>query len=877
MLEDVIQKDTTWLLLCTALVLLMQAGFICLESGLVRAKNSVSVAIKNVVDFCLASLVFWAVGFGLMFGASWSGFVGTSGFLFGEVTQPWLTSFFLFQLLFCGTATTIVGGAVAERMRFAGYLFVALLIAALVYPVIGHWIWAKEATGGWLHHLGFIDFAGATVVHSTAGWVALAAVMIIGPRLGRFQPDPISIHGHNLPMAALGTFLLWFGWYGFNGGNVLQLNAQVPLIFVNTTLAGAAGGVASVVLTWQRFGRPIVPLVLNGVIAGLVGITASANIMSPVAALFIGAVAGIICVLTTQLLEWWRIDDVIGAVPTHAAAGVWGTLAVALFADPAAWGTGLGRWEQLGVQAIGIGSCFAWAFGIGGTGLWLVNRWFPLRVTAQEEEIGLNMAEHGASTALLDLVGEMERHRQRGDFFMPVEVEPHTEVGQIAEEYNRVLARVVTDTQKRDVALTTLQVETNYVETLQKVAIAANEGDRLEDALHTTLNIVCRITKWPVGHAYVRLNSKDEILQSTRLWHLDDPEKFAVFRQVTEQMAFPSGRGLPGRVLATGHPAWISDVTQDSNFPQGRIAKEIGVKGAFAFPVILGETVMAVLEFYSEQAEEPNERLLEIMEAIGTQLGRLIERKQGADVLTEINAKLESKNAELERFAYTVSHDLHSPLVTIQGFLGLAEQDARTGNMTQLDADLQRVRGAAIHMHQLLEELLELSRVGAIVNPSEDVAMSEVVVEAMEHVAGIIADRKVQVDIVSKWPVVLGDRVRLIEVVQNLVDNAAKYMGAQEEPRIEIGARQEGEAIVMYVRDNGVGIEPQYHHKVFGLFEQLDAQTKGTGIGLAIVKRIIEVQGGRIWVESEGQGRGSTFCFTLPRGERGGLGHGAQG
>ena len=448
--------DMIWILLCAGLVLLMQAGFCCLESGLVRAKNSVNVAIKNLADFCVSSCVFWIFGFAIMFGASYQGVMGTSHFFFNAVTQPWLIAFFLFQLVFCGTAITIISGAVAERMRFSGYLIVAVIVSGFIYPVIGHWVWGGAESGaatGWLARQGFIDFAGSTVVHATGGWVSLAAVLIIGPRIGRFNcENPARIHGHNLPMATLGVFLLWFGWIGFNGGSTLGVTDKIPLILVNTILAGSFGGALSIVLSRAVLGRFDVGHVMNGSLAGLVGITASCHIMVPWAAVAIGSIASLLCFSATILLEKLKIDDAVGAIPVHCCGGIWGTLAVALFASADAWGTGLDRWEQFLIQCVGVGATFLWAFGIGFCILWLVNQWFPLRVISDEEHTGLNVAEHGAHTELIDLMGEMDEQRQSGDFSSAVSVEPHTEVGQIAVQYNRVLGKFNTEKSKLEMA-----------------------------------------------------------------------------------------------------------------------------------------------------------------------------------------------------------------------------------------------------------------------------------------------------------------------------------------------------------------------------------------------------------------------------------------
>ena len=299
-------QDALWLLICAGFVLLMQAGFCCLESGLVRNKNTLNVALKNFADFFLSGFLFWMFGFALMFGATYHGFFGTTGFFLFEVEETWLWAFFLFQLIFCSTAVTITSGAVAERIKFATYLVITVIISNLIYPVFGHWAWGGADSGtpsGWLGKLGFIDVAGSTVVHSIGGWMALAAIIIIGPRAGRFGPSKIEIKKHSLPIATLGVFLLWIGWFGFNGGSTLELNDKIPGIIVNTSLAGMMGGLTVLFLSWKLFRRPSAELTLNGALAGLVGITANCHLVTTYSALIIGAIAGIISVGATILLE----------------------------------------------------------------------------------------------------------------------------------------------------------------------------------------------------------------------------------------------------------------------------------------------------------------------------------------------------------------------------------------------------------------------------------------------------------------------------------------------------------------------------------------------------------------------------------------------
>jgi Amt family ammonium transporter len=446
--------DIMWILSASALVFIMQAGFVCLESGLVRSKNSINVAAKNFMDICVSGLLFWLFGYAVMFGPSIEGWYGAGTLLFGHNEKPLTLAFFLFQMMFCGTATTIISGAVAERMNFKGYMFVSAIMASLIYPFVGHWAWAGALEGkftGWLGDSGFIDFAGSTVVHSVGGWVSLAAIIIIGPRMGRFTESTNKIHPSNLPLSVLGAMLLWFGWFGFNGGSTLAMNSSVPLILVNTCLAAMAGGISALSLKWMLSRIIVVTSAINGVLGGLVGITASCHIVSPGSAVIIGLVAGIIVVLGSSLLERLEIDDAVDAVPVHLFSGIWGTLAVALFFEPGA--SQLSHWEQLNIQIVGIAMAGSYAFGLSFTLLYLTHQLFSIRVNAEAERVGLNISEHSAATEILDLLTAMELQKQQGDFSQPVEVEVFTEIGQIAQQYNYVLGRVNQEIQQRESAL----------------------------------------------------------------------------------------------------------------------------------------------------------------------------------------------------------------------------------------------------------------------------------------------------------------------------------------------------------------------------------------------------------------------------------------
>ena len=384
-----------WTLVAAALVFFMQAGFAMVEAGFTRAKNAVNIMMKNLVDFSMGSLVFWAIGFGLMFGASSTGWFGTSGFFLSDFSpdgDPWVLAFWMFQVVFAATAATIVSGAMAERTKFSGYIAYSVFVTGLIYPVFGSWAWGSLFNGsGWLEGLGFIDFAGSTVVHSVGGWAALAGAIVLGPRLGKYtkngQIRPIL--GHNLPLAALGVFILWLGWFGFNPGSTTTADKSIAMIFVNTNLAAAAGAITAMITSWIKFGKPEVGMSLNGALAGLVAITAPCANVTPSSAIIIGLIAGVIVVLSVLFFDRIKIDDPVGAISVHGVNGAWGTLAAGLF-DMGGFSL-----KVVGVQVLGIAACFLWVFPVAFILFKLIDATIGLRVSPEEELEGLDFTEHG--------------------------------------------------------------------------------------------------------------------------------------------------------------------------------------------------------------------------------------------------------------------------------------------------------------------------------------------------------------------------------------------------------------------------------------------------------------------------------------------------
>lgn len=384
--------DYVWTIIAAALVFFMQAGFALLETGFTRAKNALNIIMKNVMDVGVGSIAFFVLGFGLMFGTTAGGWIGTDGFLLGSIgsySVEWSYTFFFFQAVFAATAATIVSGAVAERTAFNAYLIFSILMTAVIYPIFGSWAWGSLFNGsGWLEGLGFIDFAGSTVVHSVGGWAALAASIVVGPRVGKYiDGKPQDIKGHSLPLAALGVFILWLGWFGFNAGSTTAGTTDIALIAINTFLAAGAGATFAMITTWLVMGKPNGPTTLNGVLAGLVAITAGCANLTPGFAILTGAIAGVLVYYATIFIEKF-VDDAVGAVAVHGVCGAWGTLAAGLF-DSAGF-----SWNVVGVQVIGIVAAFIWTFTVSFIIFKIISFILPVRVNGDLEELGLDLHEH---------------------------------------------------------------------------------------------------------------------------------------------------------------------------------------------------------------------------------------------------------------------------------------------------------------------------------------------------------------------------------------------------------------------------------------------------------------------------------------------------
>lgn len=392
--------DTAWVLIASVLVFAMQLGFAAVEAGFTRSKNTSGIFMKNMSDMIMGSLLFMIIGFSLAF-ASGNGFIGGLDYFFlGKIgLEAWdglaipAMLFFFFQMMFAATAATIVSGAVAERIKYTAYLVISAVMVALIYPVVVHWTWG----GGWLAAKGFVDFAGSTVVHSVGAWAALATVIVLGPRIGKFAKNgkPKAIPGHSIALAGIGMFILWFGWFGFNPGSELAADSSIALIATTTNISAAAGGFAAIVVTWIKQGKPDVGMTMNGILAGLVGITAGCAAVTPQWALVIGLVSGLFVVFAVDLIESkFKIDDPVGAISVHGICGAWGTIAVGLFASEGGllFGGGAGL---LGTQLVGVVATFVFVFPAAFVLAKVLDKAIGIRVSEEHEIRGLDTTEFG--------------------------------------------------------------------------------------------------------------------------------------------------------------------------------------------------------------------------------------------------------------------------------------------------------------------------------------------------------------------------------------------------------------------------------------------------------------------------------------------------
>ena len=824
-MENLSLFDTSWILLCAFLVTTMQVGFCMLEAGLVRQKNSINVAFKNLMDFVTAGLVYWAVGYGIMYGAGHaSGFFGTDLFLKSHTDGE--GAFFIYQLVFCSAAATIVGGALAERTRLSGYLIISAMMAAFIYPLVGHWVWGgtlNNGAPGWLAARGFIDFAGSTVVHGTGGWLALAAVIVVGPRIGRFDTET-PIRGSNYPVATVGVLVLWFGWFGFNGGGLHRFDASVPAIVVNTSLSAAAGGFSLLIWAWLRDRKPDITASINGTIAGLVGVTAGAHVYEATSAVLVGVICAVACGLATRLLERLRIDDVIGAWPAHAVAGAVGTLLVAFLGNVDSFPLDHSRIDQFIVQLLGVVSVAAWAFGGGYIFLFALNKIWPLRVSEKDEITGLNIAEHNASTDIIDLVTEMDQHRKGGDFTNAVSVEPHTEVGQIATEYNRVLERVRLEIETREEAYRQLDEASEFrfifENTHEGILQFARDGKIMKAN--------------PASVALLGFTSEEDLIRRCGVWLT----------------------GLDG-------------IDRKAQLDMLRVLKANGVARDIEMNFkrrIDGRSAELQLDLRSVAGEDGGKT---------TVLGSLLdisERKANDRLRIERDSATTASRAKSE-FLANMSHEIRTPL---NGVTGMLELLSRTQLNDRQSRFVDIAGTSADALLSVINDILDVSKIeaGKLELDNAAFTLPDLLADVVDMFAPNASSKNIELAclIPTNLPErVVGDPERLRQVLVNLLGNAVKFTerGTVTLTTRALNLHDDSVDIRIEVEDCGQGIASHELERLFEPFTQADGSATrkhgGTGLGLTISRQLVELMGGTIGVKSV-VGEGTTFHveLTLP-------------
>ena len=804
--------DVGFVLACAAVVFLMQAGFCLVESGLVRSKNSINVAVKNALDCALSILLYTCFGFAVMFGTSVGGWFGNPFSFNGIATDPSIQAFLILQLVFCGATATIISGAVAERIKLKVYLFITCVVSTLIYPIVGHWVWggALEGTGqGWLAQMGFIDWGGAAAVHVVGGFAALAAALVIGPR--RLRTNQGMTGGYSLTLAVLGCFILWFGWWGFNAGSGLSISSLTPRILLNTNLGAVSGATMAAFLSYQRCGKVQVTFQLTGIIAGLVSVTSACHMISPFAAIVAGAMGATVAIWFKFKLIEWKIDDAVSAFATHGAAGIWGVLVVALFGFSDQMSVG-SRSLQFLVQFAGANIAALVSFG----GIWcslkLLSLVTDLRVTDEEETLGLNVVEHGATNDVTDLLMTMHDHGQSGDYSKDIEVVPHTETGQIATEYNRVLAKVREEIEDHRQTNSWLESERNR---LASVFTHAGIG----------------------------------------IYQLDLEGRFtAVNDTLLEMFEYESESELIGESVCDG--IWHGDGSM--------AAKTLAVH-------FKNKKVMSDCEFKVDlkgQQRWTLESLVPVHDSEGklnSWLGTvhdITERKMKALAEIEIaNAKSEAKG----QFLANMSHEIRTPLNGVIGMLDLllaSELDYRSDHYVTV------AKSSANSLLAVVNDILDFSKIEAGHLELEKIPFEirEVIESTAEQFAYKAHEKSLELNCSISEDVpyaVLGDPERLRQVLINLMGNAVKFTETGE---INLCVSARGSKLKFSIQDTGIGMTSECVSSLFRSFTQADTSTTrkygGTGLGLAISQKLIELMGGKIEVKSK-LDQGSEFWFEI--------------
>lgn len=820
--------DASWVLTCAALVFLMQAGFLCLESGLTRSRNSINVAMKNIADISLAIILYWLIGYSLMYGPSIGGLVGNLAAPLEHTSSD--ISFFIFQAMFCGTAVTILSGAIAERVRFPVYIIITVVIVCFIYPIVGHWVWNED---GWIRQTGFSDFAGSTVVHSIGGWCALSMLFIIGARKNRFdyKGNLSPIYHSNLPQAMLGVLILWFGWLGFNGGSTLGFNDTVPLIILNTMLAGGSGLVASLFIERLVLNHYSARSALNGVLSGLVAITASCNVIEPMSAVIIGSISACVTFGLELLLIRFRIDDAVSAIPVHLGGGIWGSLALPIFTFENPENSSL--LSSLFVQFSGIVSVGAFCLITTYIVFRLINAIYPLRVDKHSEEIGLNVSEHSQANEVYELIKVMEEQGKRNDLSIRASVNEFSDTGLIARYYNETMNNL--EDTNQELVLSKLKYEAISKNSPIGIISVDPYGCCLfaNAAINETMGLDAELLN---GLNPSNYSGSDPSLLVLKEWI----RLLLGKKEATGEYEFKNRNGdIKSVYLQVG-----LELTPDNS-----------VKGYIL--TINDITERLQLERQLKQAQK--------MESVG---------KMAAGIAHEINSPLQFISSNVDFIKDSFSNLIAMQKVYTDLLCKIDSSADIPADNDDLDFIMEEVPNA---IDQTLEGVDRVSNIIKFMKNLEQPCSQvfskqnlnrtiENSVVATRHEWKNSANLKLELD--QSLPETPCIEAEISQALMILVVNASQAIqeaSPMSKGMIKISSRFDDDNVTLCVMDNGPGIPDRIIDKIFDPFFTTKSVGMGTGQGLSVAYKIIHNQHrGRITVKSK-EGVGTQFRITLPR------------